>query len=225
MSLKIFDLGLVSFIKAWDFQKDVFQAVKRADFPFGIVLCQHYPVVTMGRSGQKNNILAEEAVLRSRGIEFYEVERGGDVTYHGPGQLTVYPIFDLHYLKKDINLFLRNLEQVIIDLLGDFVIRGKKIRGLTGVWIEEAGKNQKIASIGIAIKNWITFHGLTLNVKKNDLENFSLIRPCGLDIKMTSLESLLGRDIDLDDIKQRLVGKFKEELNDQSRFAGVRRGD
>ncbi|MFH0826953.1 MAG: lipoyl(octanoyl) transferase LipB [Candidatus Omnitrophota bacterium] len=224
MSLKIFDIGLVPFIKAWDLQKEVFQAVKHGDFPFGLILCRHYPVITMGRTGQKSNILAEDALLRSRGIAFYEVERGGDVTYHGPGQLTVYPIFDLHYLKKDINLFLRNCEQIIMDLLGDFGIKGGRLRELTGVWVEEAGKKQKIASIGIAIKNWITFHGLTLNVKKNDLENFTLIRPCGLNIKMTSLESLTGQDMDWEDIKHRLEGKFEEELNDQSRFAGIRRG-
>ncbi|MFH1458217.1 MAG: lipoyl(octanoyl) transferase LipB [Candidatus Omnitrophota bacterium] len=223
MPIRVFDLGLVEFKKAWDFQKGVFQAVKRRDFSFGLILCRHYPVITIGRAGSRNNIWLDDGQLRSKGIDLYEIERGGDVTYHGPGQLTAYPVFDLHYLKKDINLFLRNLEQAIIDLLWDFAIMGVRVRGSTGVWIEEKGERQKIASIGIAVKNWITFHGLTFNVKKDDLDNFSLIRPCGMDIRMTSLESLLGTDMDMEDITQRLGNIFKEEQNDQSCVAGIRR--
>jgi lipoate-protein ligase B len=130
------------------------------------------------------------------------------VTYHGPGQVTAYPIFDLHYLKKDINFFLRNLEQVVIDLLWDFGIKGTRVSGLTGVWVDK----QKIASIGIAIKQWITFHGLSLNLKKADLANFSFIRPCGMDIEMTSLETLIDRPIEINDIKQALIHKFRDTL-------------
>ena len=222
MSLKVFDLGLVPFKQVRDFQSEIFQSVKQKDFSFGLIFCRHKPVITIGRTGSLKNILVDDSSRQVKGIEFYSIERGGDVTYHGPGQLMVYPIFDLHYLKKDINLFLRSLEQVIVDLLADFGIKGEKIKGLTGVWVDVEGKKQKIASIGIAVKNWITFHGLALNVKKEDLANFSLIRPCGLDIKMTYLESLTGRQIDIDDIRKRITKKFKEALDDQSCFTGVR---
>jgi lipoate-protein ligase B len=229
MPIKVFDLGLIEFKKAWYFQKTIFQAVKRQDFPFALIVCRHFPVLTIGRTGHRSNILMDEAQWRARGIELYEIERGGDVTYHGPGQLIVYPVFDLHKLKKDIHLFLRSLEQVVIDLLWDFGVNGVRERGLTGVWIEQAGVKQKIASIGIAVKNWITFYGLSFNVKKDDLSNFGLIRPCGMDIRMTSLESLLGRSVDLNDIAQRfainmggLTPCYKEERNDQGRVAGIR---
>jgi len=144
--------------------------------------------------------------LKIRGIELYEIERGGDVTYHGPGQLTAYPIFNLNYLKKDIHLFLRQLEEVIIDLLSDLGIKSNRRLGLAGVWVN----NQKIASIGIAIKNWITFHGLSINIKKSDLNNFRFIRPCGMDIEMASLETILARDIELANLKIKLIYKFRD---------------
>ncbi len=218
MTLEIFDLGLIEFKKAWDFQKEIFFAVKKGDFHFGLILCRHYPVFTLGRLADKANILEQGD------IPCYEIERGGDVTYHGPGQLTVYPIFDLHYLKKDLNFFLRFLEQGVIDLLSDFGIKGERVKGLTGVWIREGVKPLKIASIGISVKNWITFHGVSFNVKKDDLANFRLIRPCGMDYPMTSLESLLGRDVEMDDIKSNLIDKFShQEVSDgQSCASGIR---
>jgi lipoyl(octanoyl) transferase len=218
MSLKIIDLGLIDFKKAWDLQKDVFSAVRRGDYHFALILCRHLPVFTLGRRANKANILAQ------KDIPSYEIERGGDVTYHGPGQLTAYPIFDLHYFKKDLNFFLRYLEQVVIDLLGDFGIKGERLNGLTGVWVKEGEAWSKIASIGISVKNWITFHGVSINIKKDDLVNFSLIRPCGMDIKMTSLESLLERDIEIDSLKDNLINKFKleEVFHGQSSLAGIR---
>jgi lipoyl(octanoyl) transferase len=206
MPIKIYDLGLVEFKKGLIFQKEIFSAVKRQDFPLALILCQHYPVITLGRTADRGNILINEAQLNQGGVAIYEIERGGDVTYHGPGQITAYPIFDLHYLKKDINFFLRSLEQVVIDLLWDLGIKGTRVTSLTGVWVGR----QKIASIGVAIRNWITFHGLSLNVKKYDLANFSFIRPCGMEIEMTSLESLLNRNIDINDIKQALIHKFRD---------------
>ena len=144
--------------------------------------------------------------LKAKGVEIFQIERGGDVTYHGPGQLTAYPIFNLNYLKKDIHLFLRQLEKVVIDLLSDFGVMGLRQPGLTGVWVNK----NKIVSIGIAIKNWITFHGLSINVKKDDLNGFRMIKPCGLDIEMTSLEIETGRDIGIETIKENLIAKFKD---------------
>lgn len=198
MDFKVFDLGLIDFKRAECVQKEIFQDVKEGSLKSGLVICQHYPVITIGRSGHKKNILVSQKELTIRGIAVYQIQRGGDVTYHGPGQINIYPIFNLNYLKKDIYLFLRYLEDLIIKLLSDFGIKGSRYPGLTGVWIDK----QKIASIGIGIRNWITFHGLSINIKKNDLDNFSLIRPCGMDIEMTSLETILDRDVEISMVKE-----------------------
>jgi lipoate-protein ligase B len=209
MEFEIFDLGLVDFKEFLEFQKGVFGYVKSGSFKSALVLCRHFPVITLGRRALMENIRVSEAELKSKGIQIYSIERGGDVTYHGPGQITAYPIFDLGRLKKDVHLFLRQLEQVVIDLLSDFGIKGIRCSGLTGVWV---GK-QKIASIGIAIRSWITFHGLSINIKKDDLDNFRLIRPCGMDIEMTSLETVLGREIEAVTIKDILIRRFEDAFN------------
>jgi len=208
MDFRVFNLGLVDFKKALQFQKEIFQEIKNNYFNSALILCRHYPVITMGRQGSAENIKVSALGLRNRGIHMYEIERGGDVTYHGPGQLTVYPIFNLTYLKKDIHLFLRQLEGLVIDFLSDFGIKGLRHKGLTGVWIDK----KKVASIGIAIRNWITFHGMSINIKKDDLDNFSLIKPCGMDIEMTSLETILGKSIEIGQIKEILIRKFKDNF-------------
>jgi lipoyl(octanoyl) transferase len=206
MKLQTYDLGLIDYPSAWEFQKKTFQQVKNKDFNFALVSCRHYPVITLGRGAKRNNILASQEELADKRITTYPIERGGDVTYHGPGQLTIYPIFNLAYLKKDIHWFLRKLEGIIINCLADFGVEAKKQAGLTGVW---AGK-QKIASLGIAIKNWISFHGLSMNIGKDDLINFGLIRPCGMDIEVTSLESKLGKAVNITEIQENLIHKFEE---------------
>ncbi len=208
MDFKIFNLGLVDFKKVWLLQKEIFKEIKNNYFNGALILCRHYPVITMGRQGRKENIKVSLPELKHRGIRIYEIERGGDVTYHGPGQLIAYPIFNLGYLKKDIHFFLRKLEELVIDLLSDFGIKGLRYKGLTGVWIDK----KKVASIGIAIRNWITFHGMSINIKKNDLDSFSFIKPCGMDIEMTSLETILGKDIEIGQIKEILVRKFKDNF-------------
>jgi len=217
MLFNIFDLGLVNFQKAEQFQKEVFKAVKNNFLKSALILCQHYPVITLGRQAKKLNIKASGEELKRRGIPLYEIERGGDVTYHGPGQLVVYPIFNLDYFKRDIHLFLRRLEELAMQVLSDFGIFSQSQPGLTGVWVE----NKKIASIGIAIRNWITYYGLAINIKRDDLSNFSLIRPCGMDIMMTSLESVLGEEVSVDSVKEILIRRLQ---NDQSSLAGIRRG-
>lgn len=208
MQFKVFDLGLVDFKKAWDFQREIFLEVKNNNLPSGLILCRHYPVITLGRLASKKNILISEGDLKNKGIRLYEIERGGDVTYHGPGQLVIYPIFNLIYFKRDIHLFLRKLEEVVIQTLGSFGILSERKLNLTGVWVG----NKKIASIGVAIKNWIAYHGLAINIKNEDLTNFSLIRPCGLNIEMTSLETVLNKDIKIDYLKDRLIHKFEEAV-------------
>lgn len=205
MEFKVFDLGLVDFKEAWHLQKEVFNEVKQSRLNYALILCRHYPVVTLGRRADKRNILVPEEELRQRNIGICQIERGGDITYHGPGQITAYPIFNLNYLKKDIHWFLRRLEDAIINFLSEYGIKGQRQIGLTGVWV--AGK--KIASIGIAIRNWITFHGLSINIARDDLTNFGLIRPCGMDIEMTALEAVLNRELKLDTLKQSLIQHFK----------------
>lgn len=199
-------MGLADFQKVWDFQREIFCKVKNNFLESGLIICRHYPVITLGRTANKKNILIGEQELRSRNIPVNEVERGGDVTYHDPAQLTAYPIFNLNYYKKDIHLFLRQLEKVVIHLLRDLGIRAERIPGLTGVWVN----NRKIASIGIAVRNWITFHGLSINVQKEGLDNFRLIRPCGMDIEMTSLETILAKDITIDTLKENLIHQFRD---------------
>ena len=206
MDFRVFNLGLVDFKKALQFQKEIFQEIKNNYFNGALILCRHYPVITLGRQAKIDNIKVPLSELKNRGIHLYEIERGGDVTYHGPGQLIAYPVFNLNYLKKDIHLFLRQLEWLAIDFLSDFGIKGLRYKGLTGVWIDK----KKVASIGIAIKDWITFHGISINIKQDDLDNFSLIKPCGMDIEMTSLESVLDRGVEIDKIKNNLIEKFRE---------------
>jgi lipoate-protein ligase B len=198
---RIFDLGLTGLDKGLAFQKEIFQRVKDDEFKAALIFCRHHPVITLGRSARKENILVDSAELEQRRISICRIERGGDVTYHGPGQLMVYPVFNLAYFKKDIHFFLRKLEGTAIKALEAFGIKGERIEGKTGVW---AGPD-KIASIGIAVKQWISFHGLAINVKKDDLGNFTLIKPCGMDIMMTSMETILGKDVEIDAVKEVIV--------------------
>ncbi|MDD5196531.1 MAG: lipoyl(octanoyl) transferase LipB [Candidatus Omnitrophica bacterium] len=205
MPLKVTDLGLVDFQDARVQQRELFREVEAGLWSAGLIVCRHYPAITVSRRANRNNILVSQEELKNKGISVYEVERGGDVTYHGPGQLIAYPVFNLNYFKKDIHWFLEYLEGLIIRCLDEFGVKGERAPGLTGVW---AGR-LKIASIGIAVRNWITFHGLSINIKSNDLANFSLIRPCGMDIMVTSMESETGGIVQTEEVKQNLVSLFK----------------
>jgi len=206
MELKVIDLGLAEYLPAWNKQKDILCEVISNDLAAALILCQHYPVITLGRSASRVSLKFTFEEIYAKGLKLYNIERGGDVTYHGPGQLTVYPIINLHYFKKDINWFLRKLESLVISALGDFNLRCVNKEGLTGVWINQ----EKITSIGIAIKHWVTYHGLSINIKRDDLVNFNLIRPCGMDIKVTSLEDVLGKDISIAEVKSSLLGRFQD---------------
>ncbi len=204
MDFEVLDLGLIHYKEAWEIQKEVFSRVRAGLACSALIICRHYPVITLGRRADKNNILAGADELRAAGVQIYEAERGGDVTYHGPGQITIYPIFKLQFFKKDLHWFLRRLEEVIISYLSDYGINAGRRNGFTGVWVND----EKIASIGISIRNWISFHGVSLNVKKDDLQGYSFIRPCGLEAKMTSLETVLGREIELAAAEKALLPKF-----------------
>ena len=212
--MQVFDLGLKDYHSFWEFQKDTFLQVKLGKIRSALIFCRHQPVITLGRSSKQENVLVDQSRLDELRIKSYKIERGGDVTYHGLGQLCVYPIINLSYLKKDINWFLRSLESLLIGLLADFGIKAGIIPKNTGIWIDQS----KIASIGISIRNWITFHGLSLNVSDADIGNFSLIRPCGQDIMMVSMERILGKKVKFEDVKERL----KRRWHETSSFAGVR---
>ncbi len=206
MDFKVIDLSLVDYLEAWDIQKDMLAKVINNDLDSALILCRHHPVITLGRNTSGSSLKFTEEEIRAKGLKLYNIERGGDATYHGPGQLTVYPVINLHYFKKDIHWFLRKLESLVISCLSDFNLRCARIQGSTGVWINQ----EKVASIGIAIKHWVTYHGLSINIKKDDLVNFNLIRPCGMDIKVTSLEDVLGKDVNTAEVQLSLLDRFKE---------------
>ncbi len=206
--IEIFDLGLIDYLQAYHFQREIFQQVKNKRFKSAVIFCQHHPVITQGRTSKKEDILIDDLELNRRRIKVYNVDRGGKTTYHGPGQLLIYPIFDLNYLKKDIHFFLRWLEELVINILNEFDILAKRYEGLTGIWLD----NKKIASIGIAIKSWITYHGLSINVKKDDLENFSLIHPCGTNITMISMEETLSKKILIETVKSTAASIIRRAL-------------
>jgi len=218
MGYKIIDLGLVSFDKAYCFQKEVLSSVKAREKSESLILAEHYPVFTIGRRGKQENILASTEKLNSRGIDIINTDRGGDITFHGPGQIVAYPIFDLTKRCKDMHKFLRDLEKVIILTLSDFCIDSFKVEGRTGCWTEKG----KIASIGVAASGWVTYHGLALNANV-DLSYFDMINPCGLkNISMTSMKQILCKEVDTEKLKKRLISRFGdvfETLNKESSAA------
>ncbi len=216
-NLCVLDLGLVDFEEAYNLQKKIFLKVKENVHDPAFILCQHHPVITIGRQGIREDVLVGYRELIKRKIPIYNVERGGKVTYHGPGQLLIYPIINLNYFNRDIHLFLRWLEELIIKILNRFSIIARNYKGSTGVWVED----KKIASIGIAIRNWITFHGLSINIKTHDLENFSLIRPCGMNLIMTSMEEVLNKNISIEDVKRVAFSLIKGDYNDEGNLAGI----
>lgn len=197
--MKVLDLGLIDYQNAWDIQKKLHLSTKEGFDNATLIVCSHHPVFTLGRSSKQSV---------NTTLKTYAVERGGDVTYHGPGQLTVYPVLNLNFFKKDIHWYLRQLEESVINFLSKYGVSGTRKPGLTGVWV----KHMKISSIGIAVRNWITFHGVSVNIKKDDLDNFKQIKPCGMDIEMTSLESLLDRQINFNETKQTLIQNIEEAL-------------
>jgi len=183
--------------------------------PHDLILVEHLEVITCGRRTRREELRVGASELRARGIELYEVERGGGATYHGPGQLVAYPILDLSRLRRaDLGWYLRGLEQVVIGLLERYGIRGRQRQGLTGVWIGE----RKIASIGIAVKRWVTFHGLAINVSTR-LERFDLIVPCGLKgVEMTSMERELKTGIDMAEVRESFVELFCDKFKLSARW-------
>jgi lipoate-protein ligase B len=190
---QLLDLGTREFGAVWALQRDLVGKRQRDEIPDTLVLVEHPHVITLGRGTHKENVLSPGD------IPMFEIERGGDVTYHGPGQLVGYPIFLLRDDERDLHLYLRNLEEALIRTVGHFGVAGERKQGWTGAWT--AGGVRKLASIGVAVKRWVTLHGFALNVS-TDLTRFSAINPCGLEATvMGSLQSVLERPVGLAEVK------------------------
>lgn len=179
------DLGRMGYGEAYALQRELLDKRKRGEIPDQFLIVEHPHVITMGRNGRFENMLASEELLARSGISFFQTDRGGDVTYHGPGQIVGYPILDLREWKRDVVAYVRGIEQAIIDALAEFGIEGGRVEGATGVWVGEA----KICAIGVHISRWVTSHGFALNVD-TDLRYFQYIVPCGLTKPVTSMRQL-----------------------------------
>jgi lipoate-protein ligase B len=204
-------LGKTKYGQALELQRQLVSLRQKEDVPEILLLVEHNHVITFGRVGRKEHLLTDANKLKAAGIEVFHIERGGDVTYHGPGQLIAYPIFDLNHWSKDLHLFLRNLEEVIIQTLREYDLQGERIKGLTGVWVD----GKKAAAIGVAVKKWISLHGFALNVN-TDLDYFRFIHPCGItDKPVTSIEELHRRKVSLEDVAEVMQDKLSVvfELN------------
>ena len=204
----ILDLGLVGYEECYRIQKDMVRRRRAGEIEDTIILAEHNEVFTIGRTGQMENVLIPNDMLFSSGLKVLKVDRGGDVTFHGPGQLVAYPIIDLRDAGKDLHSYLRDLEEAAIRFLNDYGVNAVRIKEKTGVWV--SGK--KIASVGVGASNWVTFHGISVNINC-DLKFFSMINPCGMkDTEMTSLERIKGQEIRMADAKRCMIKHFKEIL-------------
>lgn len=208
MGFLVEDLGLMPYLEAWEYQKRVHQEVAQGVRPETLLLVEHPRVITLGRKATGENLLFPEAWYKEMGFELFWVERGGDVTYHGPGQLVGYPIFRVGRKVRD---FLRRLEEALIKVAASYGIEAYPSPGYAGVWVRQGpGEEEKLAAIGVAVKEGVSFHGFALNVN-TDLNDFSVIIPCGLKGKgVTSLERLLGHKVPMEEVKARVVAAFEE---------------
>lgn len=235
-SVELIHLGEEDYQKVWDYQESIFKqtvdqkiANRKIEDPQQhtitknyLIFCEHPHVYTLGKSGALENLLLDEHGLKEHSAQFYKINRGGDITYHGPGQLVAYPILDLENFFTDIHLYLRNLEEAIILTLADYGLIAGRIDGLTGVWIdfEEGDKDpRKICAMGVKSSRWVTMHGLALNVN-TDLSYFGHIVPCGIDDKaVTSMQKELGRIVDMEKVQQKLskymAQVFEMEIQDE----------
>lgn len=201
------DLGRLAYREAWDVQHEVHAAVVSGERPPTLLLVEHEPVLTFGRKGGRDHLLVPEAEVRRRGFDLVDVERGGDVTYHGPGQLVGYPILPIGRRVRD---YLRRVEEAMVALAAEYGVRAEGSPGYAGVWIGD----EKLCAIGVAVKRGVSFHGFALNVA-TDLSHFETIVPCGLEgTTVTSLTALAGRPVGLEEAKARLLPLLSERLGD-----------
>ncbi|AEE54191.1 lipoyl(octanoyl) transferase LipB [Haliscomenobacter hydrossis] len=223
------DLGRMSYQEAWDFQTQLHHevverklALRKAEpnSPASgsglhyLLFCEHPPVYTLGKSGSMDNLLLDEPSLQQAGFEFFKINRGGDITYHGPGQIVGYPIFDLDRFFTDVHRYVRTLEEAVIHTLATYGLKGIRVEKYTGVWLEASDEKplRKICAIGVHLSRWVTMHGFAFNIN-TDLSHFEHIIPCGIvdeDKAVTSLAKELGRIQDIEEVKQRLQHHFAQ---------------
>ena len=227
MRQKVFfeDMGIRSYQPSWDYQEALLlkntqikwaarqneQDLKTTNTEHRLLMVEHNPVFTLGKSGKREHVLVSEEQLKNLGIEFFHINRGGDVTYHGLQQIVGYPILDLDKFKTDLGWYLRSLEQVIIDVLAEYGLKGERSDGETGVWLEpnDPFMARKICAMGIKCSRWITMHGFALNVN-TDLSHFEFIVPCGIQGKtVTSLEKELGHTVNYEEVKEKIKKHFQ----------------
>jgi lipoyl(octanoyl) transferase len=217
MTVFFHDLGLIDYKQAWDYQEKLFNEIveikmlnrkapliEQKPTPNYLLFCEHPHVFTLGKSGDENNLLANQNQLEKQQATFYKINRGGDITYHGPGQIVGYPIFDLDNFFTDIHKYLRFLEEAIILTLADYGLKGGRIKGMTGVWLdyENPLRARKICAMGVRCSRWVTMHGFAFNINTN-LSYFNHIIPCGISDKtVTSLSFELQKEVELHDVKE-----------------------
>ena len=211
------DLGLIDYKECWDYQTKLFeqtvqQKIYNRKNPDNkkttknyLLFCEHPHVYTLGKSGDEKNLLINETFLKEKKASYYEINRGGDITYHGPGQLVVYPIFDLDHFFTDIHKYLRYLEEAVILTLNEYGINSGRVQGLTGVWLDgESHQARKVCALGVKSSRWVTMHGIGFNVNTN-LDYFNYIVPCGIEDKhVTSVSKELNKKVDFQEIKNKL---------------------
>ena len=226
--LLVVHLGIVEYGAAWELQRRMAAARKAGAIPDVLLLSEHPHVITIGRSGNISNLRASDRVLRQMGVSFYETNRGGDITYHGPGQLVGYPILNLAEIRRDVAWYIRSLEEAMIRATAEFDLAAKRVPGRTGIWVnvravagqevkevekaKEVKDEEKLAAIGVHLSRWVTTHGFAYNVS-TDLRYFDLIVPCGIaDKRATSLEKLLGRRVEMEEVAPRVAAHLGEIL-------------
>ena len=203
--IEILDLGMQAYKESWSFQKELLKKRSNNEINDTLIFVEHEPVYTLGKNADENHILQNYP----EDVQTFHIERGGDVTYHGPGQLVVYPILDLRDYKKSISWYMRSLEQIIINTLLEYNIKAVRKNGLTGVWY----KDDKIAALGVRVSKWITMHGFSLNINP-DLNYYKSIIPCGIfEYGVTSMSKILDKNIDLELVKRTLKIKFLDQFN------------
>jgi lipoate-protein ligase B len=214
----ILDLGIIEYKDAWRMQRELAEKRRCGAIQDSIMLVEHPAVFTIGRSGSRANLLADETALKARRIEVLDVDRGGDITFHSPGQIVLYAILDLKERYKDLHKYLNSLEDVAIGFLARYGIRAARVPDATGVWAEGA----KIASIGVAARDWVTYHGLSVNVN-NDTAFFSMMNPCGMPgLEVTSVKQILGHDVDMAAAKRVLADEFNKIFGVEGAFSDHR---
>jgi lipoyl(octanoyl) transferase len=216
--LWIVNAGRIAYGPAFDLQREIVAARKAAVVPDVLLFCEHPHVITLGRNGQRENLLANANVLKQMNVEFHETDRGGDITYHGPGQIVGYPVLDLTQHRRDVRWYVEQLEEVMIRTAADYGLPARRILCRHGIWVDAPAGEEKLAALGVHLSRWITSHGFAFNVS-TDLRYFDLIVPCGLkDKRATSLERALGRSISLDETRARLAANFAETFHYEPGF-------